>query len=284
MGTLWLLHRRRVLLALAAVVIVAAGGIALVARVSPSPKTPAAISPRPGAAPRPSPDATPPSAPTRSRYRPPRAQPAASAAQAQTDQRLAEAETPDALAAAAATPVPTPADSAAYRPVAVADLNDPTAYALAFATELLDRDYARQSRTQLLAWAQAEEAPNTLPGVPSPLADKALVLSLAAPGLPGGSTSSPVPSAGEWINLAQAHTTQSVSGLQVQVDPDWTGLVSSGWQPVDPAMTIMAVTGTLTTDQAGRTSTRSFALAVTLGSARSRPGYGAVAVDDWTVN
>jgi hypothetical protein len=281
MGTVWLLHRRRVLLALAAVVVVAAGGIALVARVSPSPRTPAAISPRPGAAPRPSPAAT---TPIPSRYRPPRVQPAPNAAQTQTDQRLAGAETPDALTAAAATAVLSPVDSAAYPAVVVTARNDPTAYALAFATELLDRDYSRQSRPRLLGWAQAEEAPNTLPGVPAALADKALVLSLAAPGLPGGSGSSPVPSAAQWAALAQTHASQTVSGLQADVDPDWTGLVSTGWQPVDPVMTIMAVTGTLAISQAGRTTTQSFALSLTLGSAASRPGYGAVAVDDWTVN
>ena len=113
--------------------------------------------------------------------------------QTQTDQRLAQAESSDAIAAAAATAVPNPAYSAAYPAVAGAARDDPGAYAMAFAAELLDRDYARQSRTQLLAWAQAEEAPNTLPGVPSALAGKALVLSLVAPDLPGGSE--PVPAA-----------------------------------------------------------------------------------------
>jgi hypothetical protein len=282
MGTIWLLHRRRIILAAFTAVTIATIAAAVVATgASPSRQPPAAGSPRPGGVLRPSPDAT---TPIPSAYRPPRVQPAPSAAQTQTDQRLAQAETPDALAASAATAVPTPADSAAYPGVPVVARNDPAAYALAFATELLDRDYARQSRAHLLAWAQAEEAPNTLPGVPAALADEALVLSLAAPGLPGGSGSSPVPSAAQWADLAQTHASQTVSGLQADVDPDWTGLVSTGWQPVDPAMTIMAVTGTLTIDQAGQTTTQSFALALTLGSAASRPGYGAVAVDDWTVN
>jgi hypothetical protein len=204
--------------------------------------------------------------------------------QTQTDQRLAQAESSDAIAAAAATALPNPAYSACYPAVAGAARDDPGAYALAFAAELLDRDYAGQSRTQLFAWAQAEEAPNTLPGVPSALSGKALVLSLVAPGLPGGSGPSPVPSAASWADLARVHASQMASGLQAVVDPDWTGLVSSGWQPVDPAMTIMSVTGTLTIDEVGRSTTESFALTVTLGSAAARPGYGAVAVDDWTVN
>ena len=78
--------------------------------------------------------------------------------------------------------------------VPTADRGDPGAYAIAFATELLDTNYAVQSRAALLAWAEHEEAPNTLPGVPATVAGKALVLSLADPDLPGGSPS-PTPSA-----------------------------------------------------------------------------------------
>ncbi len=116
------------------------------------------------------------------------------------------------------------------------------------------------------------------------MADKALYLSLADPDLPGGPGSSPMPSAAEWASLAEAHATEAVSGLQAEVDPDWTGLVATGWQPVDPAMTILAVTGTLTVDQQGPQIVHSFALTLTIGSAARRPGYGAVAVDDWTVS
>ena len=78
--------------------------------------------------------------------------------------------------------------------VPTADRGDPGTYAIAFATELLDTNFAVQSRDALLAWAEHEEAPNTLPGVPASVAGKALVLSLADPDLPGGSPS-PVPSA-----------------------------------------------------------------------------------------
>ena len=164
------------------------------------------------------------------------------------------------------------------------DRTDPTAYALAFSAELLDRVYTRQSRGQLLAWAQAEEAPNTLPGVPAALADRALVLSLAAPAPPAAAATSPVPTAAQWASLAQQGVTVTATGLQARVNPDWTSLISTGWQPVDPAMTIMAVTATLTVAHAGTARTESVAFAVTLGSAAQRPGYGAVAVDDWTVN
>jgi len=211
-------------------------------------------------------------------------QPAPSAAQSRTDHSLAQAETPAALSAAETAVVPVPADSAAYPPTPIGDRSDPTAYAVAFVTELLDRDYTRQSRTQLLAWAQGEEAPNTLPGVPASVGEKALDLSLADPDLPGGPGTSPVPSPTAWGVLARAHVSQTVTGLQAQVDPDWTGLIASGWQPVDPAMTVMAVTGVLTIRGDGPPSTQSVAVTITLGSAQLRPGYGAVAVDDWTVN
>ena len=90
-----------------------------------------------------------------------------------------------------------------------------------FASELLDTNYATQSRAELLAWAELEEAPNTLPGVPGSVAGKALVLSLADPGLPGG-TPSPTPSAAQWASDGQRDEVQSVNGLQAEVDPDWT--------------------------------------------------------------
>lgn len=214
-------------------------------------------------------------------YTPPRVRPVSSAVQDRTDQRLAAAGTPAALSAAEAAAIPAAVDSAAYPASAAADRNDPSAYAVAFATELLDRDYTRQSRAQLLAWAQSEEAPNTLPGVPSSVADKALVLSLDDPVLPGAS---PVPSATEWHSMAQTGDSQTVSGLQAQVDPDWTALIATGWQPTDPAMTVMAVTGVLAVRHDDHTTVESVAMTIMVGSARLRPGYGAVAVDDWTVN
>ena len=166
----------------------------------------------------------------------------------------------------------------------VAARSDPTAYALAFAAELLDRDYARQSRDQLLAWAQAEEAPNTLPGVPAAVADKALVLSLAAaeparrfrvvPGALGGAMGRPGPGARH---------------------PDGGRSPGGGGPGLDRPGRLGLAAGRPGHDHHGghrhphhrpgrRTSTESLALALTLGSAASQPGYGAVAVDDWTVN
>jgi hypothetical protein len=219
------------------------------------------------------------SARTASGYSPPRVTPVDSLAQSRVDGELVQAETNRALNASAGGSLPAAADSAAYPSVPVADRNDPTAYATAFIAELLDRDYRDQSRTQLLAWVQAESAPNTLPGVPASLAPRSLVWSLTTPEGAGD----PVPSTGRWTTLAESGASQTVVGLQTEVDPDWLTLISTGWEPVDPAMTMLTVTGTITiSDTAGQTS-QQLLLVLTLGSNGSRPGYGAVALDDWTV-
>jgi hypothetical protein len=208
-----------------------------------------------------------------------------SALQQQIDAELAKAETPATIAAALRTTVPAPAVSAAYPSVPPAGRGDPGAYAIVFTTELLDTNFALQSRGALLAWAEHEEAPNTLPGVPASVAGKALVLSLADPDLPGGSPS-PVPSAAQWVADAAGGVSQSVADVQAEVDPDWTNIISQGWQPRDPLMTIETVTGTLTVATNGMAAPpESFSLTLTLGSAvHARAGYGAVAAADWTLD
>jgi hypothetical protein len=208
-----------------------------------------------------------------------------SALQRQIDAELAQAETPAAITAAQRTSVPAPDVSTAYPSIATADRSDPSAYAIAFVTELLDTNYAVASREGLLAWAEHEEAPNTLPGVPADVAGKALVLSLGDPDLPGGSPS-PVPSAAQWVAETQGGVSQSVTDVQAEVDPDWTQIISQGWQPHDPLMTVETVTGTLTVETKGVAAPpQSFSLSLTLGSAaHARAGYGAVAVTDWTLN
>jgi hypothetical protein len=215
----------------------------------------------------------------------PNVEPPATPIEKQVNAKLAEAETPASIAAAEAASVPGPATSAAFPSIPRADRSDPTAYAIAFSTELLDTDYTVQSRAALLAWAEQEEAPNTLPGVPALAAGKALVLSLADPGLPGG-TPSPTPSAAQWTTDTEEGVTQSVSGVQAEVDPDWAQIISEGWQPRDPRLTIETVTGTLTVTTEGRAAPpESFSLTLTLGTAAHvHAGYGAVAAGDWTVN
>jgi hypothetical protein len=214
-----------------------------------------------------------------------RVEPAATAIEKQVDVELAEAETPASLGAAEAASVPAPATSAAFPSIPQTDSSDPTAYAIAFVTELLDTNYATQSRAALLAWAEHEEAPNTLPGVPASVAGKALVLSLADPDLPGG-TPSPTPSTAQWATDADEGVTQSVSDVESEVDPDWAQIIAEGWQPRDPRLTIQTVTGTLTVTTEGRAAPpESFSLTLTLGTAaHMTAGYGAVAAGDWTVN
>jgi hypothetical protein len=203
----------------------------------------------------------------------------------QVNAELAKAETPASVAAAEAASVPAPATSAAFPSIPLTDRSDPTAYAIAFTTELLDTNYAAQSRAALLAWAEHEQAPNTLPGVPASVAGKALVLSLADPSLPGG-TPSPTPSASQWATDTEEGVAQSVSGLEAEVDPDWAQIIAEGWQPRDPRLTIETVTGRLTVTTAGGAAPpESFSLTLTLGTAAHvHAGYGAVAAGDWTVD
>lgn len=127
-------------------------------------------------------------------------------------------------------------------------------------------------------------APKTLPGVPAAVASRSLLLSLMHPAGQAG----PVPSPEDWAAVASSKLSQTMSGVHEQVNPDWLSLISSGWEPVDPAMTMLTVTGTLVTRGLAtrgpsETDSQSFSLVVTLGSNGARPGYGAVAVDDWTL-
>jgi len=205
--------------------------------------------------------------------------------QRQIDGELALAETPAAIAAARTINVPAPAMSIAYPSIPTVGRRDPSAYAIAFVTELLDTSFALASRQELLAWAEHEEAPNTLPGVPASVAGKALVLSLADPDLPGG-TPLPVPSAAQWAAEDQSGVTQSVTGVQAEIDPAWTQIITAGWQPRDALMTVETVTGMMTMATQGVAAPPvPFSLSVTLGSAAFVPaGYGAVAVGNWVLN
>lgn len=200
------------------------------------------------------------------------------------DEQLARAESPRVIAALESTAVPAPASSRSFPPVPTADRSDPVRYCTAFVRELLDVDYARQSRTSLLAWAQSEEAPNRLPGVPPSVADKALVASLAGPAGVRSGSSSPVPPAAGWASEATAGTVQSVSDLSVTPSRSWSELLGEGWVPTDPLATVENVTGVLTSHTAkSRARVGRFALTVMLGSARFHPGYGAVAAGAWRV-
>lgn len=271
------LHRARRIAVAVAIAAVVLGTVVGYRELRSQPSSPARRPPGEAASGRRA-SASPPST-TRSTYSPPRVIPPDGPVQRQVDEELAQAEMQSSPDPSVGEGLPESSDSTVYPAVPNADRQDPSAYATAFVAEMLDRVYGRQSRTQLEAWAQSEAAPNTLPGVPVGLASKALVLSLVAP----DSSDGPVPSVGQWSALATKDASQTVMGVQTQVDPDWLALISTGWEPVDPAMTMLSVTGTLTTHAGGEIGSQPFALVLTLGSSDTRPGYGAVAVDDWTV-
>jgi hypothetical protein len=211
-----------------------------------------------------------------------RVNPSATPNQTQVDAELAASESAASIAQAEQESVPAPAVSEQFPALPASEEQDATAYALAFCRELLNIDYRHQGRTQLLSWAEYEEAPDTLPGVPASIADKSLVGSLAYAGT-AGAEATPIPPAAAWKDAASSGTVQQVFGLTAAVAPDWNALVGSGWQPVDPLMTILTVTGTIRTTATGQQPTvRPFSLALTLGGGRHHSGYGAVAVSAWT--
>ena len=278
MRTAWILHRRLLVAAIATAVLVISSATVW-AGFHQGGARPAGPPPRAATVP------TKPPVPPSTHKVPQSELRTANPVQQQINAELAQAETPAAISAAERTSVPAPGVSTAYPSVSMADRGDPGAYATAFTTELLDTNFATQSRGELLSWAEYEESPNTLPGVPASVAGKALVLSLADPDLPGGSPS-PVPSAPQWAADAQRGMIQSVTDVQAEIDPDWTRMISQGWQPRDALMTIEVVTGKLTVATNGVVgAAQSFSLIVTLGSAATTgAGYGAVATSDWTLD
>jgi hypothetical protein len=217
---------------------------------------------------------------TQSPYKPVVVTPAATPEQSLIDSQLSQAEQMPAMPAGLLASLPAGGYSPDYPPIPDGERNNAIAFGTAFVTELVDRNYGRQSRRDLLSWAQAESAPNTLPGVPAGMARHSLALSLIDPVPPPG----PVPAAADWAGSGGAGEVQTVSNLQAVIDPAWLTLTATGWQPADSAMTVLTVTGTLSTAGPEGTRTGSFSLHLTVGSNNYRPGYGAVAVDDWTVS
>jgi len=215
---------------------------------------------------------------TATTYRPLRITPPQTAVERTVNQAMTQSSNLDGLAALEAAKFPQPAAGVAFPPIDGADSSSPTMYAMAFTQELLDIDFATSTRSELLAWASYNNAPNTMIEIPATAQAKMLPDSLTTgPAL--------LPTLTQWTTKAAARTIWRVSALVISVNPAWTQALSAGWESVDPLMVIYDVSGTLTVTTPGRTPlVESFSFALTLGGASWHPGYGAVAVDYWTVN
>jgi hypothetical protein len=204
--------------------------------------------------------------------------PPQTAVQQTIDQSLAQNSSQGAVSLLERAGVPAPATSAPFPAIVAADTSSASLYAMAFTQELLDIHFATSSRSQLLAWADYNNAPYSLGVVPESLGSRVLVTSLTT-------GPSPVPSVTKWTEFAQSRTSWTVSGLVVSVNPTWTQALSAGWEPRDPLMGIYDVSGVLSVTSPGHVAVvKSISFALTLGGASLHPGYGAVALDGWTVN
>ena len=211
-------------------------------------------------------------------YHPLRITPPETAVERTVNQALEQSSNLSGLAALEASSFPSPITGAAFPPIVAADTSSPSMYAMAFTQELLDVDFATTTRNELLAWAGYNNAPNTTIGIPASAQLKVLPDSLTT----GPAT---MPSTAQWSAFATSRTVWRVSGLVVSVSPTWTQALSAGWVSVDPLMVIYDVSGALTETSPGHPAVvESISFGLTLGGASLHPGYGAVAVNNWTVN
>ena len=209
-------------------------------------------------------------------YRPLRVTPAQTAIERTVNQRFAQEWSSESASTAAM--LPEAATSVSFPPIAASDVQAPSTYSLAFTQELLDVDFATSTRKELLAWASYNNAPNSIVAIPALINLKVLPASLTM-------SPTPVPTFAEWRGLAATRTTWRVSGLVTSVSPIWTQLLATGWQPVDPLMTMYDVSGTLTVTTPGEAlDVESIFFVLTLGGASWHAGFGAMALNDWTVN
>ena len=171
---------------------------------------------------------------------------------------------------------PPPTVSANFPVIASSLRQGSDTYATAFVSELLDINFAKDTRSALLSWAQSELAPDSMPGTPSLASTRVLYGDLI--GAP-----SPIPTASTWSINAKHRVVWSVSNLAESVNPEWSSALATGWQPPDPLMVALDVTGTLTISRAShQTVSKPFSLELGLASADYHHGYGVMSVDNWT--
>ena len=171
---------------------------------------------------------------------------------------------------------PSPQASAEFPPIPASrrDLSA-GAYVRSWTRELLDIDFATESRRQLLAWANLNVAATPL--VPIPASDTRLfaIDQLRSP-------PSPVPSAATWNQLAAEHVTWKVSNVMTRYRSVWQTTVTDGLVPPDPRMEMLVVTGTLTVTQPGQSPrTEQVSLDVTTATGLYETGYGIAEETHW---
>jgi hypothetical protein len=209
-------------------------------------------------------------------YHPLRVTPPQTAIERTVDQAFAQEWSSESASTAAM--LPEAATSIAFPPIDASDVQAPSTYALAFTQELLDVDFATSTRKELLAWASYNNAPNSIVAIPALINLKVLPASLTI-------SPTPVPTLTAWRGLAATRATWRVTGLVTSVSPIWTQLLATGWQSVDPLMAMYDVSGTLTvTTPSEAPDVESIFFVLTLGGASWHAGYGAMALNDWTVN
>lgn len=181
---------------------------------------------------------------------------------------------------AAAQHLPTPSYAGGWQ--ALPACQQPGQWVTSFTTALLGIDFAGQTRAGLGQWLVANEAPETIPGVVPSVQNAVLYLSLFDPSVAGG-TATPVPSAAQWRSNATAGVVWSASHLLVEVDPQWSQVIASGWEPTDTRLADYDVSGVLSVARPGQPSiSHRFSMQVYVGSAHWHQGYGTVLVNSWS--
>jgi hypothetical protein len=186
-----------------------------------------------------------------------------------------------------ALPAVIPAVCAAYPRISGDAVNDATAYARMFVTELFTRDYRLSHRPQLIAWAQWEDSP--LRSLNYPVNDWPKVLVDSLTDLTWDQAlDTPIPADGPWLTLAAERGWQTVSDVKVSLDPIWEQYLATGSQLPDPLAAGRAVTATLilhaTVSGRPTTSRFSVSLELQLGSALHHGGYAMAATNNYVIS
>ncbi|MHB8185692.1 MAG: hypothetical protein ACYDDU_06310 [Dermatophilaceae bacterium] len=161
----------------------------------------------------------------------------------------------------------------------------PDLYAAAFVRQLMTQDYATD-RAHLLAWVQSESAQSTDPLVvgltPVDLRGRMAVSSVQD----GVNGPAPVPSQGDWADLARRQGQTTVQIQRVTEPVPWASAVANG-SITDPGVTARQVDAdvTLHTNDHGKVIAEHFsvALVVNLEGPPVLGGYGFVAAITYTV-